>query len=485
MSEALLKNQQLASDVPRPNLLQNGGFEQWHYGIGPFTLAAGGGGPDQWFIYGDGGTGTLSISRESATVDAGSQYSIAVTAVAGTSTILRIEQAIPVARLLRGKTFTVSFRVRPGSAAGTLRCYIYDDVNNWRYSSYNVGSGAWETITLTAPIAANATAVVVGIYMNATGTHYVDNATLVLGSASSDYVPAISYPDALPNERLATDISRLPMIINGGFEIWQRGTGPFTTSGPYTADRWDNTFGGGSAVSVSQIASTIGGIGKSSQVTYTHAGGGYSQYLQRIEDTNGQFANKTVTFSATVKSSVAGTVKLRIQGYSLATSANSPYNVGVGAERLSVTLTLPAGETGGLYCMIQNDIASCTVEINDATLVIGPVGADYQPLIIADELARCVRYYEVFGYSGSFLPRVAGAATAASQVLGTNIIHKALKPVAPTATRVGTWSVVNCAQPTMNAYIDGIQMATTSSAAGQVDCYPGVSIPALTIEANP
>src|SRR5262245_43092534 len=29
-----------------------------------------------------------------------------------------------------------------------------------------------------------------------------------------------------------------PQLTNGGFEIWQRGAGPFTASGAYTADRW-------------------------------------------------------------------------------------------------------------------------------------------------------------------------------------------------------------------------------------------------------
>ena len=37
----LIPNNLLGSDVPRPNLLQNGGFEQWHYGVSFSPTSAG------------------------------------------------------------------------------------------------------------------------------------------------------------------------------------------------------------------------------------------------------------------------------------------------------------------------------------------------------------------------------------------------------------------------------------------------------------
>src|SRR5215471_14015617 len=43
---------------------------------------------------------------------------------------------------------------------------------------------------------------------------------------------------AVTNVKLGTDTARLNLLTNGGFEIWQRGNGPFTANSAYTADRW-------------------------------------------------------------------------------------------------------------------------------------------------------------------------------------------------------------------------------------------------------
>ena len=43
---------------------------------------------------------------------------------------------------------------------------------------------------------------------------------------------------SVTNAKLASDTARANLLTNGGFEIWQRGNGPYTGNGVYIADRW-------------------------------------------------------------------------------------------------------------------------------------------------------------------------------------------------------------------------------------------------------
>src|SRR6185437_17039157 len=43
-------------------------------------------------------------------------------------------------------------------------------------------------------------------------------------------------------------------LTNGGMETWQRGAGPFTATGSYSADRWLLSLGGTSTVSINRDA---------------------------------------------------------------------------------------------------------------------------------------------------------------------------------------------------------------------------------------
>jgi hypothetical protein len=129
--------------------------------------------------------------------------------------------------------------------------------------------------------------------------------------------------------------------------------------------------------------------------------------------------------------------------------------------------------------------ASCTAYVDNAMLVVGSQAANYVPMHPADDLARCLRYYEVMGTSAAsdidvFVYQAAGSPVALP------FQFRAIKPVTPTVTKVGTWTVANCSQPVVSGVsLTGFFATVTATALGPVNF---VNTPAgtfITSEANP
>jgi hypothetical protein len=189
LSHADLAN--LAAGNPHPqyadpfaNLLTNPGLERWERGAGPFT-ANGAFAADRWSLA-VGISSTMSVSRDAVNQDVGSAYcaAIAYTHV----NVSHLWQLIEHYAQLRGRTVTFAVRVRTATA-NCVRPRIWDSVNAFREGLYHTGSGAYETLTVTAPIAATATGVQVFVQMGVSANVYVDNAVLVVGATAPAYVP--------------------------------------------------------------------------------------------------------------------------------------------------------------------------------------------------------------------------------------------------------------------------------------------------------
>src|SRR5215471_17258325 len=80
---------------------------------------------------------------------------------------------------------------------------------------------------------------------------------------------------SVTNAKLGTDTARSSLLTNGGFEIWQRGNGPFTTNGGWTTDRWGISAGGTDTLSVSRDTTNIDPNGSlaAAAVTFTLGSG--------------------------------------------------------------------------------------------------------------------------------------------------------------------------------------------------------------------
>jgi hypothetical protein len=242
----------------------------------------------------------------------------------------------------------------------------------------------------------------------------------------------------VPNYELASDAARLNLLTNGGFETWQRGNGPFTATAMFTADRWRIDYTG--SMSVSRDTTNIdpaGGGQYAAAVAYTHTGTESTIWQPRDFD-NAGLKGRTVTASVRVRTSVANAVRLAIYDGSFNYSA---YHPGDGTwQTLTVTRPAPGGAQSPDVRILFN--ASCTAYVDNAMLVIGSVAADYTPLHPADDLARCLRYYEFLADAGSGTLFVAGNAPAGAYAYET-IVLRAKKPVTPTLTAVGTWNYSN------------------------------------------
>ena len=182
------------------------------------------------------------------------------------------------------------------------------------------------------------------------------------------------------------------LLVNPGYEIWQRGTSS-SSSGILLADMWNQEISV-STFTVSRITSTIGSKGYSLQVAYTHGTNGFSNIFQKVE--RSQLLGKTLTFSAKVKSNTVGVAAL--WWWDGTTYTFTPRNTTTGEETLYLPLTIPTSATGFMVGLSVG-VATATVEINDATLVVGPYPAPYVPLTPEEDLSRCKRYYWTVGGS--------------------------------------------------------------------------------------
>ncbi len=247
--------------------------------------------------------------------------------------------------------------------------------------------------------------------------------------------------DQVTDLRVFSKTETINQLINPGFEIWQRGTGPFTANNAYAADRWQLTVAT-STVSVSRETANVKDSLYSAAITYTHSGGGSVTLRQILEDI-ARYKGRVVTYSKWIKSSVVGTVKLRINDGT--NNYDSPYNTSIGWELLTITAFIPTSATV-LTAMLRFDVASCVCYADNGVLVISPTPADFTPFDPPIDLMRCQRYYQISNFSNAFIVQ---------QHAGAGVALYFWTPFAvemggvPTMTKVGTFTVTNCGQPSV------------------------------------
>lgn len=217
------------------------------------------------------------------------------------------------------------------------------------------------------------------------------------------------------NEYLSTSRN---VIINGAFDIWQRGTSGFSTNtGAFNADRWQ-FFGDGSGwtKAITRETFTPGAApvaGYEGQYFWRFAqtvagtGGANNVFIHKIEDVR-TFAGQTVTLSFWAKADAARTVTPSfVQNFGSGGSASvftstTSASLTTSWQRFAFTVTLPAitGKTIGSSNYVEIDwyLPVNTTQRIDIWGVQFEEGSTATPFSratpnIQSELAACQRYY--------------------------------------------------------------------------------------------
>jgi hypothetical protein len=229
-----------------------------------------------------------------------------------------------------------------------------------------------------------------------------------------------------------TLLGRKNAIINGNFDVWQRGTSQ-TAGGYGSADRWCSSLGT-STISASQQTFTLGQTDVPNNpkyyirnvVTTGSTSGSYSiiqQYVEGVET----FAGETVTLSFYAKADSSKNIAVEfVQFFGTGGSPSiSVDSIGVTTVALTsswakytVTADIPSisGKTLGtdgndslaVYIWMDggsdfnsrhNSLGnqSGTFDIAQVQLEKGSVATDFERRSYGEELALCQRYYEVLG----------------------------------------------------------------------------------------
>ena len=198
-------------------------------------------------------------------------------------------------------------------------------------------------------------------------------------------------------------------LINGGFDIWQRGTSGFSTLGAYTADRW---FGSGANTITYSQETTLVPTGFKYAVKFlTSSTGAYGELYQAIENqTVVLMAGKTVTLSGYVlaNSTYTGNAVLGIQtNTTVDTISGGTWTEVVYAnitpststwQRFSVTYTIPSTGIYGVRVRLGNTVtqnSGAALYWAGVQLEIGSVATPFSRAggTLSGELDACQRYY--------------------------------------------------------------------------------------------
>jgi hypothetical protein len=198
------------------------------------------------------------------------------------------------------------------------------------------------------------------------------------------------------------------LIAGGSFDIWQRGTGAFTTNGTYTSDRF--YVYSSSSFSLSQESSVVpDGATYSAKITST-AGSSFANMQFALEQTEVEkLAGKVVTFSVYLRANGTynGTTSLKINTSTTGNSQTPTWTTQATSTaaapstsaftRFTVTATIPT-TAKGLAFLIEQQSVLASGSILYIGLAKAELGSIATPFVraggtIEGELAACQRYY--------------------------------------------------------------------------------------------
>jgi hypothetical protein len=181
---------------------------------------------------------------------------------------------------------------------------------------------------------------------------------------------------------------RKNLIINGGFDVWQRGTS-FSPTGSrmYTADRWSFE---GASLTISRSTDVPSGHLFKYSARIQNTSGATSNNRSYIEDLNTLLPNGIPwTLSAWVKVTSGG-INLDLGDTDVVSGGFSTSSVWT-----KISVSSSSRNTAGVNAFLDIFVdANTDAYITGIQLELGSVATDFEHRSFGEELALCKRYYQ-------------------------------------------------------------------------------------------
>ena len=235
-------------------------------------------------------------------------------------------------------------------------------------------------------------------------TNYIHPTTHATADIADNAITEAKIADAAV---VSLKSGRKNLIINGGFDVWQRGTSG-TGNGYASADRWYVNRSGGSTT-FSQQSFTSGQTDVPDNPKYfgrltVSTGNDNCGFQLRLED-HTLLANRDVTFSFWAKSATPRILRVTAQSYGSTLSVTSAeqtftptsawvkysftFNIGSIATVSGTTLLTRMSINQGA----DTSTAAWELDLANVQLELGSVATDFEHRSYGEELALCQRYY--------------------------------------------------------------------------------------------
>ena len=262
-------------------------------------------------------------------------------------------------------------------------------------------NGNTDTVTTTT---AGGTVKVTPASINATGVSTFSDIRITGGTISGVSTAGITtaYIGSINDGAISGARNR---IINGGMDIWQRGTSTTTTGNTYLADRWLSAFTTGGTVS--QDTSSVPTGSRYVWKFTSSASNTFMQMGQQIEyvnclDLQGQTV--TISFYAKANNTNSGSTSLIVRTrtgasvdavvYFSGTNVDTSVTLTTSWVKYTVLRTLPA--TFGALCLefvLGSHVSGDGFAISQIQLEPGTVATPFERRSYGQELALAQRYY--------------------------------------------------------------------------------------------
>jgi hypothetical protein len=188
---------------------------------------------------------------------------------------------------------------------------------------------------------------------------------------------------------------RRNLIINGGFDVWQRGTS-FTNTSQYTADRW--FFGNPGTSSVTQVTTPYG-----YGVSYTRTGGNWGtftrlewkdlSFLKVGDKLTLQYVSNRNTPNAHSLHDAANNGTIKFPSNAMVSEGNGYYKY-TGTLEVTQQLIDACAAVDMMQLGIEPYSSEGEFTITDVQLELGSVATPFEQRPYGLELSLCQRYYE-------------------------------------------------------------------------------------------